>query len=115
MRCKSARHGRRGGKPGRGGKFQPIKDTLDARKKKSQCKVCYEWGHWSGDPECPGPPQEVSAVTNETQLDDDEIEIETASADRESRSTVRDRERPAPPRISESCERVSVCLRWCRV
>ncbi|CAK0818246.1 unnamed protein product [Prorocentrum cordatum] len=62
-----------GRKPGRRGKFQPIKDTLDKRKKNSQCRVCDGWGHWAGDPECPGA-REVQEVTAGVDLDDDGME-----------------------------------------
>ena len=30
--------------------------AIRAKKAKSKCHVCGRMGHWSGDPECPGPP-----------------------------------------------------------
>ena len=46
--------GKSKGKSGGRGSGDP-QAAIRAKKAKSKCHVCGKMGHWSGDPECPGP------------------------------------------------------------
>ena len=56
--------------------------AVRAKKAKSKCHVCGKMGHWSGDPECPGPSATTqpakpspSRGVNQTELDTDPVPV----------------------------------------
>ena len=73
--------GKSKGKPGTRSSADPLA-AIRAKKAKSKCHVCGKMGHWSGDPECRGPPATTqparpspSRGVNQTEVDTDSVPV----------------------------------------
>ena len=66
------------GKGGKGkgrGKGARPSVSIAERKANSSCKTCGGWGHWSGDPECPGSSSGATRSANVADLGEEGDEL----------------------------------------